>query len=103
MIAGTDDENQDFNYLQNWGPRFNALAAMYVHDKAKSKQQPTQVGLAPPLDNAAGSGAGPGGGGLATTTATTVTAAILTTATTTTLATATATASTTGETGKVVL
>lgn len=69
-IAGTDDENQDFNYLQNWGPRFNALAAMYVHDKAKAKQQqqqqqpsPSQVGV----DNAlavvaTGSGAGPGGG-----------------------------------------
>lgn len=67
-IAGTDDENQDFNYLQNWGPRFNALAAMYVHDKAKTKQQqpsPSQVGV----DNAlavvaTGSGAGPGGGGV---------------------------------------
>lgn len=34
---------------------------MYVHDKAKSKQQ-----TSPPLDNAAGSGAGPGGGGTAT-------------------------------------
>ncbi|TDG42601.1 hypothetical protein AWZ03_010975 [Drosophila navojoa] len=67
LASGTDDENQDFNYLQNWGPRFNALAAMYVHDKAKAKQQqqpsPSQVGV----DNAlavvaTGSGAGPGGG-----------------------------------------
>ncbi|XP_050321161.1 putative neural-cadherin 2 isoform X1 [Bactrocera neohumeralis] len=32
----TDDENQDYNYLTGWGPRFNALAAMYVHhDRTK--------------------------------------------------------------------
>ncbi|XP_034471954.1 putative neural-cadherin 2 [Drosophila innubila] len=69
LASGTDDENQDFNYLQNWGPRFNALAAMYVHDKAKTKQQQheSQLGGATPADNglavvATGSGAGPGGG-----------------------------------------
>ena len=31
--TGTDDENQDFSYLKKWGPRFGALAAMYVQDK----------------------------------------------------------------------
>ncbi|XP_043069622.1 putative neural-cadherin 2 isoform X1 [Drosophila bipectinata] len=92
LASGTDDENQDFNYLQNWGPRFNALAAMYVHDKAKAKQLPSDGGGAgtssssPPLGGvgvggaggvnsvdgsgsvlavvATGSGAGPGGGGV---------------------------------------
>ncbi|XP_039480682.1 putative neural-cadherin 2 [Drosophila santomea] len=54
LASGTDDENQDFNYLQNWGPRFNALAAMYVHDKAKANQLPS--------DGGGGSGDGPGAG-----------------------------------------
>ncbi|XP_032583511.1 putative neural-cadherin 2 isoform X1 [Drosophila sechellia] len=53
LASGTDDENQDFNYLQNWGPRFNALAAMYVHDKAKASSQL-------PSDGGGGSGDGPG-------------------------------------------
>eukprot|EP00099_Drosophila_melanogaster_P001007 NP_001036368.2 Cadherin-N2, isoform C [Drosophila melanogaster] len=55
LASGTDDENQDFNYLQNWGPRFNALAAMYVHDKAKASSQL-------PSDGGGGSGDGPGPG-----------------------------------------
>ncbi|XP_065357962.1 putative neural-cadherin 2 isoform X1 [Calliphora vicina] len=37
LASGTDDENQDFNYLETWGPRFNALAALYIQDKTKTK------------------------------------------------------------------
>ncbi|TMW50899.1 hypothetical protein DOY81_004024 [Sarcophaga bullata] len=37
LASGTDDENQDFNYLEMWGPRFNALAALYLQDKTKTK------------------------------------------------------------------
>lgn len=37
LPLGTDDENQDFNYLETWGPRFNALAALYIQDKTKTK------------------------------------------------------------------
>uniref|UniRef100_A0A1B0FLR7 Neural-cadherin 2 n=1 Tax=Glossina morsitans morsitans TaxID=37546 RepID=A0A1B0FLR7_GLOMM len=36
LASGTDDENQDFNYLQKWGPRFDALATLYMQEKSKT-------------------------------------------------------------------
>ena len=33
-LASTEDTNdQDFDYLDNWGPRFNKLANLYGHEK----------------------------------------------------------------------
>jgi cadherin 10 type 2 (T2-cadherin) len=29
LLPGTDDHEQDFDYLQTWGPRFQKLADMY--------------------------------------------------------------------------
>lgn len=29
LIAGTDDEQQEYDYLGAWGPRFDKLANMY--------------------------------------------------------------------------
>lgn len=36
-FLGTEDENLDFHYLENWGPRFNFLTSLYVQDKLKPK------------------------------------------------------------------
>ncbi|XP_036340101.1 putative neural-cadherin 2 [Rhagoletis pomonella] len=42
LASGTDDENQDYNYLSGWGPQFNALTAMYVHhDRTKLTRKVT--------------------------------------------------------------
>lgn len=30
--TGTDDEQQDYNYLGAWGPRFDKLANMYGNE-----------------------------------------------------------------------
>lgn len=29
IVAGTDDETHEYDYLGAWGPRFNKLADMY--------------------------------------------------------------------------
>lgn len=29
LASGTDDNEQDFEYLNEWGPRFQKLASMY--------------------------------------------------------------------------
>lgn len=40
-VLGTEDENLDFHYLENWGPRFNFLTSLYVQDKLKPKTTAT--------------------------------------------------------------
>lgn len=32
ILSGTDDEQQEFDYLGAWGPRFDKLADMYGQD-----------------------------------------------------------------------
>lgn len=35
LASGTDDNEQEYNYLNQWGPRFNKLANMYGHQESE--------------------------------------------------------------------
>lgn len=37
-LLGTDDNEQDFDYLNNWGPRFSKLADMYGHGESEEEE-----------------------------------------------------------------
>lgn len=37
LASGTDDNEQDFDYLNNWGPRFQKLADMYGHGESEEE------------------------------------------------------------------
>ncbi|CAL4239973.1 unnamed protein product, partial [Meganyctiphanes norvegica] len=37
LASGTDDNEQDFDYLNNWGPRFSKLADMYGHGESEEE------------------------------------------------------------------
>lgn len=38
LLTGTDDNEQDFDYLNNWGPRFSKLADMYGHGESEEEE-----------------------------------------------------------------
>lgn len=38
LASGTDDNEQDFDYLNNWGPRFSKLADMYGHGESEEEE-----------------------------------------------------------------
>lgn len=37
LASGTDDNEQDFDYLNNWGPRFQKLADMYGQGESEEE------------------------------------------------------------------
>ncbi|KAB7494699.1 Neural-cadherin [Armadillidium nasatum] len=37
LASGTDDNEQEFDYLNNWGPRFSKLADMYGHGESEEE------------------------------------------------------------------
>lgn len=39
FVAGTDDEQQEFDYLGAWGPRFEKLADMYGQDVETEEEE----------------------------------------------------------------
>jgi hypothetical protein len=38
-FSGTDDEQQDYDYLGAWGPRFDKLADMYGQDGESEEEE----------------------------------------------------------------
>ncbi|KAK7085374.1 Cadherin [Halocaridina rubra] len=38
LASGTDDNEQDFGYLNDWGPRFSKLADMYGHGESEEEE-----------------------------------------------------------------
>lgn len=39
VLVGTDDEQQEFDYLGAWGPRFDKLADMYGQDAESEEDE----------------------------------------------------------------
>jgi hypothetical protein len=39
LVVGTDDNEQDFDYLGAWGPRFDKLADMYGQEGEESEEE----------------------------------------------------------------
>lgn len=37
LASGVDDNEQDFDYLNGWGPRFQKLASMYGHEESEDE------------------------------------------------------------------
>ncbi|XP_043210951.1 neural-cadherin-like isoform X4 [Amphibalanus amphitrite] len=40
LASGTDENEQDFDYLNNWGPRFSKLADMYGRGESEEDEEP---------------------------------------------------------------
>lgn len=40
FYVGTDDEQQEYDYLGAWGPRFDKLADMYGQDGESEDDEP---------------------------------------------------------------
>jgi hypothetical protein len=45
FVFSTDDHEQDFDYLNSWGPRFSKLADMYGHDGESEEEERLQMQL----------------------------------------------------------
>ena len=39
LASAMDDDQQDFDYLNKWGPRFQNLATMYVHGDSEEEEE----------------------------------------------------------------